>query len=157
MKNLRYLTLIVLLGAWTANISQAAQQFRQINAARGRVPLGAPATVGGPAAGFGNRKSGTQFPVIPAGALATNVTAQARQQTPANESGTAGNTTKTTSPSSGNSGHAPAKSAGTKSSSTPAAPVVQAQNSTQSPQQHQGTGGGQTVPATQAAGQQAPQ
>ena len=81
MKINRYRVLIVLLGVCIANVSQAVQQHFQINATKGRVVLSAPASVCGPAPSSGNKRSRTQFPVIPAGALMSQVNApQSSQQ-----------------------------------------------------------------------------
>jgi hypothetical protein len=67
MKNIRYLMAIILL-CTCANVCQAAQQYRPINAGAGRVVLSASASLGGAASASGSKKGGTQFPVIPAGA-----------------------------------------------------------------------------------------
>ena len=90
VKAARSRMLFVLSCALGANVSQAAQQHFQINAAKGRVILSAPASVGGPAPSSANRKSGMQFPVIPAGAMVgqTSASRPNRQNQLRNKTGT---------------------------------------------------------------------
>ncbi len=76
MKGGRYWMLLALLGVWVANVSQAAQQYRQIDAAKGRMVSGTLAAVGGPA----HKGSGTRFPVVPAGALVRQVSSPRTNQ-----------------------------------------------------------------------------
>jgi hypothetical protein len=79
--------LSILFGSLVASATHSAPQHFQINAAKGRVVLSASASVGGPAPGYGNKKSGTQFPIVPAGSLVSQAGPMSLSQANKNNAG----------------------------------------------------------------------